>query len=715
MKITQKIPLTQVILILFFFSALALIGFLFIQSGDLRLVNSQIYYLYEESLLLKQNMELLPVRNSTYADLTRQLTAHQLLIDKEFFTLQDRLGDYGEIFPELKNAFDNSLDEWSIFFNGINNDHNTSFRHLNVVLYNLATSPLSAQIKDSGILTALQVTDETLYAEEMEEMEYLLKLNTILIEQMENHLIPSLNDFSLLTSDKVDGLLRIMKLVSLLLALLTFGMGVIIGLILARNISRNLVILDKSIGQVASGDLDFTIKTVGNDEFQQIGENFNHLTDTLWFRLDSLKDLMRDLGSSVEDDTDQKTLLETILELSMDSTSAESGIIFLYNEESNQLHMEAMLGDFPPPVKVPASVMMNESYVQEWFMRYNLKMGETLIGEAAQRKTHFFVRDNQQQKLFPENIKQESSLFISSAIVLPLMNEDSILGVMVLGKNHLHQYFTELDYTFMKSYARFVTITLDNFRKYQEVVHKHELNREIGVAAEIQKTLLPGRMPPMKTLRIAAYSDAAKGVSGDYYDVFPLNKNKMAIIICDVSGKGIPASLFMVMIRTVIRTVSSPAMNAAQILEKVNQQITGNFRTGTFATISLLVVDQKNYEISYANGAHHPLYLYRAKSEKFLMFDADGLPLGIDIHASFGHKRIKIEKNDYLLLFTDGLPEARNALGEELSTNRLLKQALKYKDKNPGMLKDGVRDYLKRFCKGTKQHDDETFVAIKVV
>jgi len=715
MKITQKIPLTQVILSIIFFLALALIGFFFVQSGDLRLVNSQIYYLYEESLLLKQNLELLPVRNSTYADLTRQLTAHQLLIDKEFFNLQNSLGDYGEIFPELKEAYENSFEEWRIFFNGTANDPKTSFSQLNVELYNLATSPLSAKVQDSGILTALQVADKNLYADEVKMMEDLLKLNTVLIERMEDHLIPSLNDFSLLTSDKVEGLLQIMRRVSILLALLTFGVGIIIGLILARNISRNLVILDKSIGQVASGDLDFTIKTIGNDEFQQIGENFNHLTNTLWFRLDSLKDLMRDLGSSVEDDTDQKTLLDTVLELSIDSTGAESGIILLYNEENNHLQVEAMMGDFPPPVKIPASVMMNESYVQEWFMRYPMKMGETLIGEAAQRKTHFFVRDNLQQKLFPENLKPESSLFISSAIVLPLMNEDSILGVMVLGKNSLRQYFTELDYTFMKSYARFVTITLDNFRKYQEVVHKHELNREIGVAAEIQKTLLPGRMPPMKTLRIAAYSDAAKGVSGDYYDVFPLNKNKMAIIICDVSGKGIPASLFMVMIRTVIRTVSSPSMNAAQILEKVNQQITGNFRTGTFATISLLVVDQKKYEISYANGAHHPLYLYRARSKKFLMFDADGLPLGIDIHASFGHKRIKIEKNDYLLLFTDGLPEARNALGEELSTNRLLKQALKYKDKNPGMLKDGVRDYLKRFCKGTKQHDDETFVAIKVV
>jgi len=241
------------------------------------------------------------------------------------------------------------------------------------------------------------------------------------------------------------------------------------------------------------------------------------------------------------------------------------------------------------------------------------------------------------------------------------------------------------------------------------------LNREIGVAAEIQKTLLPGRMPSMKAMQIGAYSDAAKGVSGDYYDVFPLDKQKIAVIICDVSGKGIPASLFMVMIRTVIRTVSSPTMNAAQILQTVNQQITGNFRTGTFATISLLIVDQKNYQISYANGAHHPLYLYRARTKKFLMFDADGLPLGIDIHAAFGHKKIKIEPKDYLLLFTDGLPEARNALGEELSTNRLLQQALKFIEKGPGQMKDGVRNYLKRFCKNTKQHDDETFMAIKVI
>jgi len=716
MKITKKLPLVQVILTVIFVIAIFLISYFHHHSGRLKMIQVDIQYLNEDVNLLKEDMELLPIKNRDYYDQYQDLINRETSISTQLESLSELLTIYERLYPQLLASFRINETNWNNLLGGFEDTPNTSLSMLQKSLSDLGYIGILYTYTDDvlGLRESLHVLDKGQYADIIEMIENTLTLNEDLLKILNSTVIESLNQFSEQTTELTESLLRQMRIWSFLIAMLLFGTGILIGLFLASNISRNLTILDKSIGQVASGNIHFSLTMEGKDEFREIGDNFNNLTNTLWFRLDSLKDLMRDLGSSVEDNTDQQTLLETVLELSIDSTTAESGIIMLYNEESNHLQLAAMLGDFPPPVKVPGSVMMNENYLKEWFQRYQMKMGETLIGESAQRKTYFFVKDNMQQGLFPNNRKPESSLFISSAIILPLMNQDTILGVLVLSKNTPNSLFTELDYTFMKSYARFVTITLDNFTKYQEVVHKHELNKEIDVAAEIQKTLLPGRMPRMKTLQIGAYSDAAKGVSGDYYDVFPLDKNKMAIIICDVSGKGIPASLFMVMIRTVIRTVSSPSMNAAQILKLVNQQITGNFRTGTFATISLLVVDQKNYQISYANGAHHPLYLYRASTGKYLKFDADGLPLGIDIHATFGHKKIHIEPKDYLLLFTDGLPEARNALGEELSTNRLLHQALNYVEKGPGQMKDGIRSYLKRFCKNTKQHDDETFVAVKI-
>ncbi|RKX68971.1 MAG: protein serine phosphatase, partial [Spirochaetes bacterium] len=241
----------------------------------------------------------------------------------------------------------------------------------------------------------------------------------------------------------------------------------------------------------------------------------------------------------------------------------------------------------------------------------------------------------------------------------------------------------------------------------------HKINREIEVAADIQKTLLPERLPSLNNAEVAAFSDAAKGVSGDYYDVFDLGGGKTAIIICDVSGKGVPASLLMIMIRTIIRSISSPEKRSDRIMGELNRAVTGRMGADRFATISIIILDAEKGSISYSNGAHHPLYILRGETGKYRMFDTDGLPLGIDINASFGHKRIRVRTNDYLVLFTDGLPEARNTAGEELGTDRLLKFIARHAGQNPVELTRRVKDYIEDFTSGTK-HDDQTFVTLKV-
>lgn len=478
----------------------------------------------------------------------------------------------------------------------------------------------------------------------------------------------------------------------------------------SRKFGRHIIQLERTLTKVASGNFDINLDIRSGDEFEKISQHLNVLTQDLWTRIESMKDMLRDISNATGEDVDMGDLEDFMLEVAIDNSGADAGL--LMGVEDGMLALKTAQGYFPPPMAIPSTVASKKEYIVEWFSTHRISTGEGILGQVLATGEPRFVRDNNDGEL-ADNADQDSNLFLNSAIFIPLNVSGATLGILALALTRKDSVFTDMDYIYMRSYGEFIALTMDNMQKYYRLAKSHQINREIEVAADIQKTLLPERMPVLKGAEVAAFSDAAKGVSGDYYDVFTLGKGKTAVVICDVAGKGVPASLLMIMIRTIIRSISSPEKRADQIMTELNQAVTGRMGTDRFATISMIILDSERGMVSYANGAHHPLYILRGESGKYRMFDTEGLPLGIDINASFGHKKIHVKTNDYLVLFTDGLPEARNNDGEELGTDRLLRFVARYADQHPRELARRVKDYIDDFTSGSK-HDDQTFIALKV-
>ncbi|MDF1569160.1 MAG: SpoIIE family protein phosphatase [Spirochaetaceae bacterium] len=486
--------------------------------------------------------------------------------------------------------------------------------------------------------------------------------------------------------------------------------GAFIGFRFSRGFSFRIIQLERTLAKVAEGNFKIHLDIRTGDEFEDIAHHFNILTQDLWIRLDSMKDMMRDIGSSAGEDIKMGELEDFMLELAIDNTGADAG--FLMNVEDGMLTLSRIQGYAPPPMALPHMVAGKREYVMQWFAGHRIAPGEGILGQVLATGEARFVRHNDEGEL-ADNADKESDRYINSAIFIPLVVSDTTVGLLALELTRQDSLFTDLDFSYMRSYGEFIAMTLDNMTKYIELLHSHQINREIQVAADIQKTLLPEKMPNLSGVEVAAFSDAAKGVSGDYYDVFDLGAGKTAVVICDVAGKGVPASLLMIMIRTVIRSISSPGKRADHIMTELNRAITGRLGADRFATISLIILDSEKGTVSYSNGAHHPLYILRGDTRTYRMFDTDGLPMGIDINASFGHKMIRVHSQDYLVLFTDGLPEARNGEGEELGTERLLRFIARHADQPPVEVARRVKDYVDDFTSGL-QHDDQTFVALKV-
>jgi serine phosphatase RsbU (regulator of sigma subunit)/anti-sigma regulatory factor (Ser/Thr protein kinase)/transposase/TolA-binding protein len=260
----------------------------------------------------------------------------------------------------------------------------------------------------------------------------------------------------------------------------------------------------------------------------------------------------------------------------------------------------------------------------------------------------------------------------------------------------------------------------EKFRKSQENLAEQErLQKEMQVAQEIQQILLPSEFPEIDGFEIASYYEAAKEVGGDYFDFVEVDKDTLGIVVADVSGKGVPGSLVMTMIRTALRTEARGNKNAADVLARVNDFVINDIKRGMFVTIFYLILDSKNRIINYASAGHNPMILYRLSTKKSFYLNPRGFPIGINLpdkdlfKNSIESDTLRLKEGDVLIIYTDGITEAMNPNRERFGDERFLSTIRQYGLRKVDPLVDKIRDEITLFTEGHAQSDDITLVAVK--
>ncbi len=260
----------------------------------------------------------------------------------------------------------------------------------------------------------------------------------------------------------------------------------------------------------------------------------------------------------------------------------------------------------------------------------------------------------------------------------------------------------------------------EKFRKSQENLAEQErLQKEMQVAQEIQHTLLPETFPEIEGYEIASHYEAAKEVGGDYFDFFRVDRDALGIVVADVSGKGVPGSLVMTMIRTALRTEARGNKNAADVLSKVNDFVINDMKRGMFVTVFYIILDSKRRTINYASAGHNPMILYRGQSQKSYYLNPRGFPIGINLpdrelfRKSIESDTLQLHPEDVLIIYTDGITEAMDANRNRFGDERFLSVI-----RNSGTLKveplvESIKQDINTFTGGEAQSDDITLVAIR--
>ena len=240
------------------------------------------------------------------------------------------------------------------------------------------------------------------------------------------------------------------------------------------------------------------------------------------------------------------------------------------------------------------------------------------------------------------------------------------------------------------------------------------INSELEMARQIQLAILPRETPKIQGLDIAARYIPVSSVAGDFYDFILIDEKHVGILIADVCGHGLPSALIASMLQTALAAQSPRASDPARVLTGLNQALSGKFQWH-FVTAGYLFLDLDNSTVNYAGAAHPPLLLWRMKSGSATEVLENGLMLGLLPDSTYSAITLPLECGDWIVLFTDGIVEARNPSGEEFGMDRLKRFVEENHALSAERLGDGLLDALEgwsRQARGEGQADDITLLAI---
>lgn len=305
---------------------------------------------------------------------------------------------------------------------------------------------------------------------------------------------------------------------------------------------------------------------------------------------------------------------------------------------------------------------------------------------------------------------------IGITALVPMHIQHKTKGMILLGERLWGGIYSRADLEFLYSLGNLAIISIENAHLFKGALEKQRMEDELKIAREIQRGLLPEKIPSIPEFDIAALTISSKEVGGDYYDIITRQNGEYILAIGDVSGKGTPAALLMANVQAALRALAPHCISISETTGQINDLTCANTRGGSkFITFFWGILDVKTYKFSFSNAGHNPPYLLR-KNGSIEALEEGGLILGVfKTITPYAESSVTFLPGDVLVMYTDGVSEAMNQNDDQFSEEKLeaiLKESTHLSAKE---IINRVQQALESHTRGTPQSDDITLLVLKAI
>jgi sigma-B regulation protein RsbU (phosphoserine phosphatase) len=306
-------------------------------------------------------------------------------------------------------------------------------------------------------------------------------------------------------------------------------------------------------------------------------------------------------------------------------------------------------------------------------------------------------------------------------LALPLRTRNEMLGVLLLGARPGRGGFSASEKQVLRASADQFALMIENARLTGRVVEQETLRRDIALASDVQRRLLPDTPPHAAHADFAATSVPARRIGGDYYDFVDLPDSGIGIALADVSGKGVAAALIMSVVQASLRIISSEGdVPPPRLVARMNQFVYRSTPGSKYATFFYAQIDAQCRRLRYVNAGHNPPFLLRAARSapdappEIEQLSIGGTVVGMFPEMSYEEATVELRPGDVLLVFTDGVPEAHNPGNDEFGEERLQELLRQAAHLPADGISARISDEMSRWIGDAEQYDDLTFIVMKV-
>jgi len=258
----------------------------------------------------------------------------------------------------------------------------------------------------------------------------------------------------------------------------------------------------------------------------------------------------------------------------------------------------------------------------------------------------------------------------------------------------------------------------DKLKKAYEIIEtqKKRMETELNAGRNIQMSMIPQTFPPFpdrNEFSIHAKLLPAREVGGDFYDFFFIDEDNLCVCVGDVSGKGVPAALYMSVTLALIRAVAKDHLSTANIVTRLNNELCEQNKEAMFVTLFFGILDLNSRNFTYTNAGHNPSYFVKVDDDPKPLEEIHGIPLGIFSGKQYAQCTIHLDKGDFILIYTDGVTDSRNEKKEMFGNDRLVELLLSNKKNSTKTIVDNVFKTTAMFGGDAEQYDDTTVMALK--